>query len=392
MPKKDVFEMPYMKRKMEKEEKKEAALDAAEVAIHGKKRAAERTKKGEFEDVLEERMAEAQREAAKHAKKPPREKTEKEKNAEIEKLKKMRREIGFTKMTKEEEEEAGWDEALKEAEKRLEEGPSAETEEALGELRRAEREKIKKQKERPSQKSAEEEKPSAETRKALKDLRAAEKGKIKEQEEKMRREISEEEETEKDKSSEQKGDKTMAEYLKHAISSHPELLSPEIKKNVDIITKQEAIITKNEDNAKKNAQEKVKIAKEIIKKTQPSVNDYIKDVIEDYKQSAADLNGVREEYENAQNELLTEKYGNYDVTKGSITRFFKDRKLKKKLSGADYEEFEKLKMAYDDAFSRYDQLLKKHTKKYGRLEDALESGPARSVYIRGKSEKLGRGM
>lgn len=244
--------------------------------------------------------------------------------------------------------------------------------------------------------------PSADTREALEELRAIKEEKIKQREEKkLRRELAEKEEVLKiepeqiieekeleEEISEQRGDKAMAEYLKNAISAHPELLTPEIKKNVGVITKQEVIITKNEDNAKKGAQEKVRNAEEIIKRAKPAVNEYIKNIIKDYEESAASLNEIRETYEDAQDKLFSEKYNNYDVGKGSAARFFKERKLKKQLKPKEFEKFEELKMAYYDAFSRYDQLLKKHTKKYGRLENALEAGTSFQIAHRGGGEKL----
>jgi len=200
---------------------------------------------------------------------------------------------------------------------------------------------------------------------------------------------------------ESSGDKTMAEYLKHAIGSHPELLTPEIKKNVDLIRSKDAVIEKNEkiidknkDNAKarekiKQAKTEIKEAEWVIKRAQEAINDYVADVIEEYNASVLQIDKTSDEYDKAQKKLFNKKYDNYDVKRGSIAKFLKDRKLKKKLNTAEYEEFEKLKLTYGDAFSRYGQLLKKHTKKYSRMEDALETGGVLRVGSRGVDRDRG---
>lgn len=247
----------------------------------------------------------------------------------------------------------------------------------------------------PAEKAEDKKEVSAETQEALKELRAVEKKKIKEQEEKLRQELAEEKPEEElyevlpaKKSGKEKKDEAIIEYLRHAISDHPELMTPEIKKNIDIIKKQEALIIKNEGNAKKNAREKVKNAKEVIQRAQSAVEDYFKDIVKDYNESSVNIKDVEKTMEDAEKKLFSEKYNQYDVAQNSIARFFKERKLKKQLKPKDFDKFEEFKLAYYDAFGRYDRMLKTHTKKYSRLESVLEAGTSFQMAQRGGGEKL----
>lgn len=312
---------------------------------------------------------------------------------------------GLSKKSKWENINKGWEEAIGEAEEEIR---PKETEEAMKEMKKIKEKKMGKETTEALEEMRETVKrkgagkaEKGEVAEMLEEVKAIEETRKEKEKKQLRKELAEKEEgvkpeqiieeteIEEEKTPMQKRDKAMAEYLKHAISDHPELLTPEIKKNLDIITKQEAVIMKNEGSAKKDAQEKVRNAKEIIKRAQPAVNEYAKDIIKDYKTSAAAMNEVREEYEEAQDKLFSEKYDNYDVGKSSIARFFKERKLKKTLKPKDFEKFEEFKLTYYDAFGRYDKLLKKHAKKYGRLEDKFESGTSFQIAHRGGGgEKL----
>lgn len=383
MPKKDPFELPYMQKKIEKEKREDAAADSVDIDIHRKKNAIKKARKEDFENVIEERVAEAQEKESKRAKKSPQEKTKKAKEKmeeEIErsaKLKKMRQELGISKMTKEEKMEAGWSEAIEEAEKKLEEAPDdVDTKFDFSDM--------------------DAEKEGEEIEIGDEDIVSAEDEDI----------VSAEE-------IDSKQNKELGRHLRANLSDYPELLTADIKKNLQIIMKNEDIIEKNKNNAKKSAQDKVKKAKKIIEQAQTDVNDYANDLAKQYNGSHNHLMDLSRELfgeqkpgkkkasggmENELNAMYQKKFGrdkSYNPERkgffGSIKGFFNDRKIKK-VMGEDWDDFQVKEAEYKQKLDEYNKLLASHGKRFGRLEEARESGSAHPLYVRGKGEKLGRGM
>lgn len=200
-------------------------------------------------------------------------------------------------------------------------------------------------------------------------------------------------------------DRPVIEHLRNSLSNYPELVAPEIKKNIDtikkqdeIIAKNETIIEKNEASAKKSAREKVRTAKEAIKKAQDVISrakggteDYIADIAAKFNEESRQLAKLAEEYSRLQ-EKIAKKYNGYDIGAkgifGGIGRFFKERKLKKQLDTQEYEELLAKKIEYKEAFLRHDELLKKHGKQFGRMEDALYAGHGKTFAGRGSHSEL----
>lgn len=107
MPKKDAFEMPYMKKKMEEEEREKEVEEGLKTLSEITRKKERGRQEKEFEQALEERVTEGEEMERKRAKKTPEEKTRraKESIAATERVKKLREEILFGKEKTEEVEE-----------------------------------------------------------------------------------------------------------------------------------------------------------------------------------------------------------------------------------------------------------------------------------------------
>lgn len=199
--------------------------------------------------------------------------------------------------------------------------------------------------------------------------------------------------------SENPHDNTMIDYLEASIASYPELLGPEAANYIESVNHYENVIKKNEPIAKKyksdadkNAQEKAKAAETQIKaatihirRAKASLYKYIPIIIKNYNVSAEALNQFSDAYYNARVALF-KKFKFAIENEGvinSVKRFFQERKLKKGLSKDELDEFENLKIAYRENFHLYDEKLRQHSKKYGKLEAELEAGHTFQVAARG---------
>ncbi len=280
-----------------------------------------------------------------------------------------------------------------------------ETEEALKELRDTEKVKIKDYEEKEEQEKLREKLGANKT--AGKEAEEAEWDEaIKKAKKKL------EKEPEEKKSHEKRAAKSGSEMKKHLranLLDYPELLQPEIKKNLQIIEKNEDIIERNEGNAKKRAQDKIKKAEEIIERAQAAVDDFADDLIKQYDTShdllmekSRVLFGEQKSgnkkasggLENELNALYQKKFGPnkaYSPEKkgllGGIKGFFKDRAIKKAL-GDDWDEFQIKQSEYKQKLDFYENLLASHGKRFGRLEEALEAGIYFQFAPRGRSERL----
>ncbi|MFA5133957.1 MAG: hypothetical protein WC459_04110 [Patescibacteria group bacterium] len=277
--------------------------------------------------------------------------------------------------------------------------PSRATQEAINELREKEAEKMREQEEDNI--------PEIEPDEILEEgLEAAEKLEVA----KIKKSIDEPEikKTQENKNA-LKLENEIKERLRASLSDYPELLAPEIKKNLEIIRKNEEILEKNEGNAKKSAREKVKTAREVIDRATTAVNDYADKLAEKYSDSQEKLMELSRilfgEQKNGRtksvggleaeiNALYQKKFGPNEAytppKKGlfaGIKGFFRDRKIKKTMGG-DWDEFQVKQSEYAQKLEAYNNMLAEHGKRFGRLEETLESGTTFRLAGRGGSERL----
>ena len=357
-------------------EPKDFSLDKlSELSPEGMAKTKQRRKKGM--ELAEAHVEATKKERAKQEKEAHAEWVEgfkkRKKAKEEEKEKKSHAEWveGFKKRKKAKEEEAGWDEAIKEAKKRLEEEPEN-IKEATADI---------------------------DDKFDFSDVDVEEKKEKK----KIRKELVE---TKPEDKHEARGGSDIKRHLRANLLDYPELLQPEIKKNLQTIAKNENIIEQNKGNAKKSAQDKIKKSEEIIERAQAAVDGYVNDLVKQYYTSQESLIETSQELWGEQvpgkkkaaggleRQLLDmagdkaglEKNGLF----GGIKNFFSDRKLKKQL-GDKWDEFEVMRSDYQDKLKFYNNMLASHTKRFSKLEEVRESGTTFRLEPRGlSSEKLPR--
>lgn len=202
-------------------------------------------------------------------------------------------------------------------------------------------------------------------------------------------------ETEAPEETESREKSPVAGYLKNSLGAHPELQTPEIKKAISDLNKSEKIYDRNKGNSKKAAQEKARQAVADIKEAKKTINDYIRELERNYTEWTSYLTQKGEELFGEDkgggkhapgladkiNAIYQKQFGQdkaYNLEKsgffGGTKRFFQDRQLKKKLSKGEWEKFETLRLEYETALADYNAFSGKYTKKFSRLNEALEAG------------------
>lgn len=187
----------------------------------------------------------------------------------------------------------------------------------------------------------------------------------------------------------------VARYLKNSLGAHPELQAPEIKKTIGDLTKSEKIYDSNKGNSKKAAQEKARQAAADIKEAKKTINDYIRELERNYTEWTSYLTQKGKELFGEDkgggkhapgladkiSAIYQKQFGEgkaYNLEKsglfGGTKQFFQDRQLKKKLGAGEWEKFETLKFEYETALADYNAFFGKYTKKFRRLNEALEAG------------------